>query len=194
MSTLTVIDPSITSAETLLSLDGSGKRLGLEAHHEVEQFVYYEARLLNEERLREWYDLLDETLRYWCPNRENRFRADAVRELNPQASALFDETKATIDLRLQRLESGKAWAEDPPTRHIYQITNIEAFEREPEDEFEVQSLFLLYRNRSERDESTLMGQRKDILRRVSRGKFLIVGRLILLQQSTLLAKNLSYFF
>lgn len=194
MSTITVIDPSITSAEALLALNGNGKRLTLEAHHEIEQFVYYEARLLNEERLRDWYDLLDASLRYWCPIRENRFRADQTPELNPVAAALFDETKATIDLRLQRLESGKAWAEDPPTRHIYQITNIETFETDHPHEFEVQSLFTLYRNRSERDESTLMGQRKDILRKTGPGTFLIKGRLVLLQQSTLLAKNLSYFF
>jgi len=107
---------------------------------------------------------------------------------------MFDETKASIDLRLQRLESGMAWAEDPPTRHVYQITNIEAFETDKPDTVEVHSVFTLYRNRSERDQSTLMGRRRDLLRKTDDGEFLIKGRLILLQQSTLLAKNLSYFF
>lgn len=192
--TLYVLDPSITKAEDLLALDGSSARLRFEDHHEVEQFLYTEARLLDEERLRDWFELLDDSLRYWCPIRENRFRADTTPELNPRASALFDETKAAIDLRLQRLESGKAWSEDPPTRHVYQVTNIETFETAQPDIVEAHSVFTLYRNRSERDQSTLMGRRRDLLRKVGPDQFLIKGRLILLQQSTLLAKNLSYFF
>jgi ethylbenzene dioxygenase beta subunit len=50
-----------------------------------------------------------------------------------------------------------------------------------------------YRNRSEHDEATLTGRRRDILRADGDG-FLIARRLILLPHSVLLTKNLTTFF
>jgi ethylbenzene dioxygenase beta subunit len=73
------------------------------------------------------------------------------------------------------------------------ISNVEAFETEIAGEFEVHSVFLQYRNRSEHDETTLTGRRRDILRASGDG-FVIAARLILLPQAILLTKNLSAFF
>ncbi|MEL7042547.1 MAG: 3-phenylpropionate/cinnamic acid dioxygenase subunit beta, partial [Pseudomonadota bacterium] len=162
-------------------------------HHEIRSFLYKEARFLDAELLRCWYDLLADDLCYWAPLRENKFRREKTPELNRKASAMFDETKATIDLRLQRLESGMAWAEDPATRQLRVISNIECFLLEREECYEVHSTFALYRHRAERDDSTLFGRRRDIIRRTDQG-FELAGRLVLLQQSTLLTKNLSAFF
>jgi ethylbenzene dioxygenase beta subunit len=127
------------------------------------------------------------------PLRENRRRRTKGREITPDHMAFFDERKADIDLRLQRLESGMAWIEDPPTRHVYSITNVEAFTTPIPGEYEVHSIFTQYRNRSEHDESTLMGRRRDVLR-AGGDTFMVARRLILLQQSVLLTKNLSVFF
>jgi ethylbenzene dioxygenase beta subunit len=107
--------------------------------------------------------------------------------------ALFDETKADIAVRIGRLATGLVWTEDPPTRHVYVIGNVEVFTTPVEGEYEVHSTFLQYRNRSEHDDATLIGRRRDILRRAGSG-FLIARRLIMLPQSVLLTKNLSVFF
>ena len=179
--------------ETLLSLKGDGSAVDGQTHFEISDFLNKEARMLDEERYRDWFELLADDLRYWVPLRENRFRRDATAELDRKATALFDETKDTVDLRLQRLESGMAWAEDPPTRHVHMISNIEAYRLEPADTFEVHSAFVLYRHRIERDDSTLFGRRRDVIRR-NEQSFQLAGRLVLLQQSTLLTKNLSAFF
>ena len=40
---------------------------------EVEQFLYHEARLLDERRLHEWLDLLTDDVRYWMPVRTTRY-------------------------------------------------------------------------------------------------------------------------
>ncbi|MEL7028920.1 MAG: 3-phenylpropionate/cinnamic acid dioxygenase subunit beta [Pseudomonadota bacterium] len=181
------------SAEDLLQLSGDGPAAAMAVQHEIERFVLREARLLDSERYRDWYELLADDLIYWAPLRENRFRRDRTPELSPDRVALFDETKASIDLRLKRLESGMAWAEDPATRHVYAVSNIEAFEYEADDHYEVHSVFSLYRNRAERDASLLMGRRRDILRQTE-GRYQVRARLILLQQATLLTKNLSVFF
>ena len=181
--------------ETLLTLNGEGQHVDQRTLFDVERWLYREARQLNNEQLREWYDNLSEDIAYWAPIRENRFRRNTKKtpEITLDRCALFDETKETIDIRLGRIESGMCWTEDPPIRQVYAITNVEAFHTEKDDELEVHSIFTLYRSRFERDDSTLMGRRKDILRKVD-GKFQLAGRMILLQQSTLLAKNLSSFF
>ncbi len=44
---------------------------GLILQHDVEQFLYLEARLLDERRLNEWLDLLADELHYWMPMRRN---------------------------------------------------------------------------------------------------------------------------
>ena len=42
---------------------------------EVEDFLYHEARLLDERRFHEWLDLFTEDVVYWMPTRSNRLRA-----------------------------------------------------------------------------------------------------------------------
>ena len=181
------------AAEQLLTPWGGGAAVGDALLLKIERFLRKEARLLDLELYREWFGLLSEDLFYWMPLRENRRRRDKRREIDPANMAYFDERKSDIDMRLQRLESGKAWIEDPAGRHVYAITNVEAFETATSGEYEVLSVFTLYRNRSLHDESTIMGRRRDVLR-VAGDDFVIARRLVLLQQSVLLSKNLSVFF
>jgi ethylbenzene dioxygenase beta subunit len=181
------------AAEQLLTPWAQGAPVDDALLRRIERFLYREARFLDQEQHRDWYALLADDLFYWMPLRENRQRRDSRREIDPDNVALFDERKADIDLRIKRLETGKAWIEDPAGRHVYSISNIEAFETATPGEYEVLSVFTMYRNRSLRDESTLMGRRRDILRSVD-GDFQIARRLILLQQALLLTKNLSVFF
>ena len=57
----------------------------------------------------------------------------------------------------------------------------------------MKSRFLIYRNRVETETDVLVGKREDLLRRVN-GGFKIARRKIVLDQSVLLAKNLTFFF
>jgi len=43
---------------------------------EVEQFLYREARLLDQERYEEWLGLMTEDIHYWMPGVQARFRND----------------------------------------------------------------------------------------------------------------------
>ncbi|KEQ52170.1 3-phenylpropionate/cinnamic acid dioxygenase subunit beta [Sphingobium chlorophenolicum] len=181
------------AALRLMDLHGQGPEVDDLLLRRIERFCNREARLLDEERYDEWYGLLADDLFYWMPLRENRYRRDRRGDISPDNMAFFDESKADIALRLGRINSNLAWTEDPPTRHVYIVSNIEAFETAVDGEYEVHSTFIQYRNRVEHDEVTLCGRRRDILRAVD-GGFQIVGRMILLPQSVLLAKNLSVFF
>lgn len=166
-----------------------------EVQWEVEQFLYLEARLLDDRRFHEWYDLLADDVHYWMPPRVNRSRRELHLEVEPPGRlAHFDDDKRTLGWRVKRLDTGMAWAEDPPSRTRHLVTNV-SIETGEEPEYEVRSAFLLYRNRLETEVDVFAGERQDRLRRVDTpAGWQIVRRTILLDQNTLLAKNLSVFF
>ena len=63
------------------------------------------------------------------------------------------------------------------------------------DEYQISNAVLVYRNRLERQLDIFAGERRDTLRRTVKGSgFEIVSRTILIDQSTILANNLSFFF
>lgn len=186
-------DEARAAALHLIAMKGEGRPVEDALLVRIERFYRREARLLDEERYDDWYELLADDLFYWMPLRENRFRRDQRPELDPNSMAMFDECKADIAMRLGRINSRLVWTEDPPTRHVYSVTNVEAFETEVAGEYETHHVFIQYRNRSEHDEAMLCGRRRDLIR-VAGDSFQIVRRLILLPQSVLLTKNLSVFF
>src|ERR1700720_3842245 len=173
---------------------------------EVEQFLYREARLLDERRFREWLELFTDDVRYWMGARSNRYprTSKAIAILSPNRYveddhtredelSIFDETKETLGGRVARLETGMAWAEDPPSRTRHLITNIEVAGGEAGPELTVHSNFMVYRSRAETEQDFYVGARQDLLRRVD-GGLKIARRKLTLDQNVLAAKNLSIFF
>ena len=161
---------------------------------EVEQFLYREARLLDERRFREWLELFADDVHYWMPTRMSRLLKDIEHELSREDELNFlDEDKTTLTGRVARLETGQAWAEDPPSRTQHLVTNVLVEASENLSELNVLSSFIVYRNRLETEEDFFVGRREDVLRRVD-GGFQIAVRKIVLAQNVLSAKNLSIFF
>jgi 3-phenylpropionate/cinnamic acid dioxygenase small subunit len=179
--------------------------MGDELIREVEQFLYREARLLDERRFHEWLQLFTDDVRYWMVTRNNLYprSSKAIAILNPGRNtdenadedglAILDETKKTLEGRIARLETGMAWAEDPPSRTRHLIANIEVAAGDTPSELGVYSNFIVYRNRSETEQDFYVGTRRDALRRVD-GALLISSRKITLDQNVLVAKNVSIFF
>ena len=168
----------------------------LELQHEVEQFLYLEAALLDDGEFHDWVALFAEDIHYWMPTRYNRLRREQDKEFSePDEMAFFDENMDSLNRRLVRLETGMAWAEDPPSRTRHLFTNVRVIPTEVATEYEVHCNFLLYRSRLEHDVEFFVGARQDLLRRVDRGVgWEIARRKVILDQSTLNAKNLSMFF
>ncbi|MET0501328.1 MAG: 3-phenylpropionate/cinnamic acid dioxygenase subunit beta [Candidatus Binatia bacterium] len=165
-----------------------------ELRHRVEDFLYLEAELLDERRLRDWLELFTDDMHYWMPVRHNPL--DRPKELEdeiskPGESYYFNDTKETLGLRIERLYSKTAWAEMPPSRARHLISNIR-IKQDDGVEIEVHSNFMVYRTRMEKDQDIFVGTRRDILRRVS-GELKIARRRILLDQAVLGAKNISVF-
>ncbi|HEY6418828.1 MAG TPA: 3-phenylpropionate/cinnamic acid dioxygenase subunit beta [Candidatus Binataceae bacterium] len=164
--------------------------------HAIEQFLYYEARLLDERLIDEWYDLLADDIHYFMPTRYNRLKREADREFSGEhEAALFDEDKQSLAQRIRRLHTGMAWAEDPPSRTRHMISNVTIRPAKNPGEFEVDVYYLVYRSRLEREVEVFVGMRHDLIRRAENpAGWQIAKRTIILDQATLLARNLSFFF
>ena len=63
--------------------------------------------------------------------------------------------------RVARLETGMAWAEDPPSRTRHFIANIEVTPGAAADEVEIHCNFIVYKNRSETEQDFYVGARRD---------------------------------
>jgi len=174
--------------------------------HEVEQFLYREARLLDERQLHAWVELFTEDVRYWMPVHSNRYPAESKaigildhgqdtesERTQEEELAILDETKATLQARIARLDTGMAWAEDPPSRTRHMISNVEVEEGDTASELKVYSNYLVYRTRGETEQDFYIGRREDVLRHID-GAWKIARRKIILDQNVLLAKNVSIFF
>ena len=159
---------------------------------ELMQFYIREAWLLDERRLKEWLDLFTDDVLYFMPRRKNVLRRELHREVTELGDlAILEEDKTYLEMRVARLESGMAWAEDPPSRTRHLIGNLEATPRE-NGEVEARTAFLVYRSHLETDHQLLSGYRDDVLRKLN-GGWKIARRTIVLDANVLLDKNLSVF-
>ena len=161
---------------------------------EVEEFLYREAELLDERRYEDWLELLTDDIRYFMPMRRNVPHDETAREFTREGADVswFDEGKDTLARRVQQILTGIHWAEEPPSRICHMISNVQIL-RASATEVAVKSRFLVYRNRVETETDVLVGKREDLLRRAN-GGFKIARRKVVLDQSVLLAKNLTFFF
>ena len=173
---------------------------------EIEQFLYREARLLDERRFHDWLGLFTDDIHYSMASRANRYPKtskaiailDAGRYVDEDATGtdelgLFDEDIKTLAARVARLDTGMAWAEDPPSRTRHMISNIEVIPDASSSELTVHCNFIVYRSRAEIEEDFYVGAREDRLRRVD-ASWKISRRRLILDQNVLTAKNLSIFF
>ncbi|MCB9960503.1 MAG: 3-phenylpropionate/cinnamic acid dioxygenase subunit beta [Hyphomonas sp.] len=161
--------------------------------HEIEQFYYHEAALLDGRLYRDWLNLFTPDVHYFMPIRRTKTTKDLDKEFTqPGDMALFDDDHFLLSARVRKLETGYSWAEDPPSRQRHLVTNVRIL-GQAEDEIDVESGFHFYRTRLHSEEDTWIGHRKDVLRRVE-GELKIARRAIYLEQTILLARNLSNFF
>src|ERR1044071_7296999 len=161
---------------------------------ELMQFYIREAWLLDERKFTEWLDLFTEDVLYFMPRRKNVPRRELHREVTPLGDlALFEDDKRYLEMRVARLRTGMAWAEDPPSRTRHLITNVEVEENEDSSQLRVHSSFIVYRAQLERDKDFFVGMRDDTLRRVGK-EWRIAKRTLIMEDVVHDTKALSIFF
>jgi 3-phenylpropionate/cinnamic acid dioxygenase small subunit len=106
---------------------------------QAEDFCYREARLLDDRRFTEWAELFTSDCVYWVPaNPDGGHPGEEV------AIALSDHRRL-LD-RVAYLETGVAWAQEPPSRTSRMLSNVEVWYGDDGD-VRVRSNFVIWEYR-----------------------------------------------
>jgi 3-phenylpropionate/cinnamic acid dioxygenase small subunit len=167
--------------------------VAIDVHHEIEQFLYREARMLDGERLREWLDtVVDPGIRYQMVMSQERFRKDKSPAAAREVMA-YDDDHAALDMRVRQFETGIQTMLDPPQRMRRFISNIEACHLDNAGEYRVFSYGTATRfRRLYENEQTIFG-REDVLKRGEDGRLRLLSRRIDLDERVIRNKNLLFF-
>lgn len=114
----------------------AGSIVGAELFHEVEQFLYREARLADESRYSEWEALVEHDMIYWIPLGEGDF--DPLKDM----SITYDN-RARLANRIKQLDTGNRLSQKPASAMRRMISNIEVTQS-AEGDLHVFSNFVLY--------------------------------------------------
>jgi phthalate 3,4-dioxygenase beta subunit len=162
-----------------------------EVHHEVHQFLVEEAHLLDTRQFHEWLELMADDVTYVAPVLVTTPDAAAATTLS--GFEHFRDDLHSLRQRVERLDTGHAWTEDPPSRTRRLVTNVRTFAGDHEDELVAESSFLLVRSRGDdRPLDLVSGGRTDVLRRTAHG-LRLASRRIVFDESVLRTQNLGVF-
>jgi benzoate/toluate 1,2-dioxygenase beta subunit len=103
------------------ALDGRGALMAgtaasMELVHKVEQFLYHEARLLDQKRWDEWLALFTDDGMYWVPLSHGQ--DDPINH-----ASLFYEDSMLRQMRAKRLQEDRVFSQQPPAYAIHLIGN-----------------------------------------------------------------------
>ena len=165
-------------------------QVGTPEYSEIVEWLYREARMLDNGEFAAWFELMTTDIVYEMPTRTavmpnegSGFHADF---------GFFAESHSSMQLRVKRLGTSQAWAEQPRSRTRHFVSNV-LIDRTADGVFTVTSAFMVTRIRSHRSYDFFTGERVDLLRRED-GALKLARRTILLDQTVLEAHNLSLFF
>ena len=86
----------------------------------VEAFVYHEARLIDDKRFDEWFDLFTDDAFYWIPLARGQADGD-------NHTSLMYEDKLLLKVRIERLKNPRSFSQHQPSfcQHVLQRPLVE---------------------------------------------------------------------
>src|SRR4051794_4690033 len=97
--------------------------------YEFEQWLYREAKLLDEIDFDGWFNLLHPNLLYQMPVRVNKEGMERPDYSNDMYA--FNDDIHILRMRIDRLKTDYAWAEIPPSRTRRFVSNVRVTEYVP---------------------------------------------------------------
>src|SRR3546814_19798190 len=86
----------------------------LNLQHEIEQFYYWEARLLDGRRYEEWFSLLAQDIHYFMPIRTTLIMREAGNEfVDSRSFAHFADDHQKMNGRIRKIKLYIGWFEKP---------------------------------------------------------------------------------
>lgn len=150
----------------------------------VEQFLYYEASLLDERKYEEWLALFTEDSVYWIPAGRERLNPEKV------TSFIYDD-RQQLAQRVRRLLHPAAHCQTPASQMSHLIANVRVDEL-GDHEAEVHSTFALFESRLD-SQRAFSGHCEHRLRR-SESSWRIVAKTVKLVNSHAVFSNLTFLF
>ena len=171
-------------------------------HYDIERFYVREAELLDSWRDNEWLGLLSPDFRYRIPIRTMRRRNEGWagqfrthRSNSPGDSYHIDENLAAIEMRVKRLDTGIAYAADPPPRYRHFLSNLRVSEGNKPGVFQTKvNVLLIHGEADEINNQALSAERHDTLRRDGDSSWIIEERVVYLDHAVVPVNNLAIFF
>ena len=105
---------------------------------EIEDFLFYEARLADESRYEEWETLVTDDMHYWVPA--------AGADYDPASRLSYvNDNRSRLATRIRQLKTGLRHAQTPPSAMRRLVSNVEILSADDESgEYQVGSNFVLY--------------------------------------------------
>lgn len=93
------------------------------AYHAICQFLYREARLLDDRQWDEWLTLFDENVTYWLPawDDDDQLTADP----QSQVSLIYYPDRSGLEDRVFRIKTERSGASTPEPRTSHNVSNVE---------------------------------------------------------------------
>lgn len=168
--------------------------------HAIEQFYYREARILDERKFQTWMELLAPGIEYTMPNRSNTgTNADlknteemlnVAQELSHGLEApLRQDDFMTLTFRANRPTSQMAIADNPLTRTIRLVSNIEPYKIDGK-RFKVFNNVSMSWSRHSKDNHIFYFTRHDELVKID-GEFKLAKREIILDWNVIMAPTVA---
>lgn len=150
--------------------------------HDVAQFLFHEAELMDNHRFDEWLALWTDEGRYWVPCNSE--------EVDPGKSiSLIYENRSQIEDRVFRLKGRHAHAQSPRSRLMRIVSSI-VMESVTAELIVVRSRFVLGEVRNNRQE-TLFGRNRHVLSREA-GRLSIVEKHVFLLNNDITMNNVTF--
>lgn len=140
----------------------------IELHHQVAQFLYFEARLQDRHDYDGWEALWEDDAIYWVP--ANGHDTDPERQM----SIIYD-SRSRIHIRIQQLKTGRRHTQTPRSELARTISNIE-IEEVTENEVSVCANAIVYEDNLRGE--TIWASRNDYRLRMVDGAFRLVRKKI----------------
>ena len=148
----------------------------------AEEILFEEARILDDRRYDEWLTMLTDDAIYWVPC--NGEGIDPNREI----SLVYDDHARLRD-RIDRLNSGVAHAQSPPSKTCRLISNVQ-IEQTCEDTAGITSAFFLYELRHARQR--IFAGRYHYRLRFEEGRWKIASKKAVLVNNDEVIDNLTF--
>lgn len=154
------------------------------------RFLTDEARALDEHRYDDWLAMLTDDVTYEVPVRSTRIERD--QSGFSTTSFLMREDLYSLKMRVARLRTKHAWAEDPASRNRHLVANVAAT---PTDAgIEVRSSLMLVRARLDAPTTEILtADRHDLLVEADDQSLRLARRVVYVDQTTLQLSAITTF-